>query len=219
MAGTVVILFTDIVGSTDLQSRLLGDDAFDVFRRAHFEILEREVAENGGEAVKRLGDGVMATFGGASDVVSAAVAMQRAVHAVVQGRDGALVSIRVGVSAGDASKEDDDWYGAPVVESAWLCAAAASGQVLVSEVVRLLVGSRGGHEFVAVGAAGPQGAPGPGRRHRRWCGRRRRRWRARRCPRRSWCRRASCRSRAGPTCSTTCTTRGSKHDPAGSGRC
>ncbi len=162
MAGTVVILFTDIVGSTDLQSRL-GDDAFDALRRAHFEILEREVAGNGGEVVKRLGDGVMATFGGASDAVSTAVAMQRAVHAVGQGRDGALVSIRVGVSAGDASKEDDDWYGAPVVESARLCVGGdvrpgpgeRGGATARGEPGRARV--RGG------GHAGPQGAPGPGR--------------------------------------------------------
>ena len=41
MAGTVVICFTDIVGSTELLSRL-GDDAFDDVRRGHFEALERQ---------------------------------------------------------------------------------------------------------------------------------------------------------------------------------
>ena len=160
MAGTVVVLFTDIVGSTDLLTRL-GDDAFDGFRRAHLDLLSREVAAHDGEVVKSLGDGIMATFGAASDAVTAAVAAQQAVHAATHGGAAGPVHIRIGVSAGDASKEGDDWFGAPVVESARLCAAAAPGQVLVSEVVRLLAGSRGGHEYAAVGALELKGLPDP----------------------------------------------------------
>jgi class 3 adenylate cyclase len=55
MAGTVVVVFTDIVGSTELSARL-GDDVF------------------------ATGDGVLAAFSGASDAVSAAVAVQRGVE-------------------------------------------------------------------------------------------------------------------------------------------
>jgi len=160
MAGTIVICFTDIVESTEMLTRL-GDDAFDDIRRRHFEALERQVEEHGGEVVKRLGDGLMTSFGSASDAVSAGVAMQRAVAAASRGpaRDG--VAVRVGISAGDATREDDDWYGAPVVEGARLCAAAAPGQILVSEVVRLLAGNRGGHEFRSVGALELKGLPEP----------------------------------------------------------
>jgi len=158
VAGTVVVLFTDIVGSTQLLSRL-GDDAFDGLRHAHFEMLEREVIAHDGEVVKGLGDGIMATFGGASDAVAAAVAIQRGVNASGRAPGDPRVSIRVGVSAGDAAREGDDWFGAPVVEGARLCAVAAPGQILVSEVVRLLAGSRGGHEFVSVGRLELKGLP------------------------------------------------------------
>ena len=82
MAGTVVICFTDIVGSTELLTRL-GDDRFDDLRRRHFDLLERQVEAHGGEVVKSLGDGLMLAFGSASDAVSAAVAMQRAIDAGV----------------------------------------------------------------------------------------------------------------------------------------
>jgi class 3 adenylate cyclase len=160
MAGTVVVLFTDMVGSTELLTRL-GDDAFDDLRRAHFEQLEREIRANAGEVVKRLGDGVMATFGSASDAVSAAVAIQQAVDAAGRGREGMPVSVRVGVAAGDATEEEGDWYGAPVIEGSRLCAAAAPQQVLVGEVVRLLAGTRGGHEYHTLGSLDLKGLPEP----------------------------------------------------------
>ena len=159
MAGTVVVLFTDIVGSTGLSARL-GDDVFDALRRAHFDILEREVGAHDGVVVKSTGDGVMATFGSASDAVSGAVAIQGAVAAARRSRPDGL-EIRIGASAGDAAEEAGDWYGTPVNEAARLCGAAASGQILVSEVVRLLAGTRGGHEFVPVGALELKGLPEP----------------------------------------------------------
>lgn len=159
MAGTVIICFTDIVDSTALQSRL-GDEAMDDVRRRHFEALERQVDAHGGEVVKNLGDGLMTAFGSASDAVSAGVAMQRAVHAASRSESEA-VAVRVGISAGDATQEDGDWFGTPVVESARLCSAAAPGQILVSEVVRLLSGSRGGHEFRSVGTLELKGLPEP----------------------------------------------------------
>lgn len=159
VAGTVVICFTDIVGSTELLTRL-GDDRFDDLRRRHFDLLERQVEAHGGEVVKSLGDGLMLAFGSASDAVSAAVAMQRAIDAASRGAAD-RVAMRVGISAGDATREGDDWFGVPVVEGSRLCAAAAPGQILVSEVVRLLSGSRGGHEFRSLGTLELKGIPEP----------------------------------------------------------
>lgn len=160
MTGTVVICFTDIVDSTKLSTHL-GDEVFDEVRRRHFEVLERQVDAHGGEVVKSLGDGLMTTFGSASDAVAAGVAMQRAVDAASRSGQHDAVVVRVGISAGDATSEDGDWFGAPVVEGARLCAAAAPGQILVSEVVRLLAGSRGGHEFRSVGTLELKGLPEP----------------------------------------------------------
>ncbi|MEO7428893.1 MAG: AAA family ATPase, partial [Acidimicrobiales bacterium] len=62
------------------------------------------------------------------------------------------MAIRIGISAGDVAWEDGDCFGTPVVEASRLCNAAESGAILVSEVVRLLAGSRGGHVFRPVGA-------------------------------------------------------------------
>ena len=160
MSGTVVICFTDIVESTALLSRL-GDNVFDELRRRHFAELSREVEALGGEVVKNLGDGLMVSFTSASDAVVAAVAMQRAVDAAGRRRESDQLAIRVGISAGDATFENGDWFGVPVVEGARLCAVAQAGQILVSEVVRLLAGTRGGHEYRPMGAMELKGLAHP----------------------------------------------------------
>ena len=77
MGRTVAVaLFTDLVGSTGLRGRL-GEQAVDELRRKHDRLLVRAVEANNGSVVKGLGDGMMATFAGASDAVAAAVAIKR----------------------------------------------------------------------------------------------------------------------------------------------
>ena len=137
---TVSVLFSDLVGSTELFATL-GDDAADAVRREHLDGLGEVVAEHDGRVVKSLGDGIMAVFDSAAAAVAAAVAMQ-ACAADLAARRSLTLSIRVGVTAGDASAEGDDWFGTPVVESSRLCATAAPGQVLASDLVRSLAGTR-----------------------------------------------------------------------------
>ena len=69
--------------------------------------------------------------------------------------------VRVGVSAGDVAEEDGDYHGTPVVEAARLCDVARGDQILASDVVRVLAGSRGGHQFVPVGALELKGLAEP----------------------------------------------------------
>src|SRR4249920_2265265 len=96
----VAILFTDVVGSTELSQRLSADAADDV-RRGHFAILRQAVAEAGGTEVKNLGDGLMVVVGSASAAMSCAVAMQQGVERDNRDRE-QLVGLRVTVVAFDA---------------------------------------------------------------------------------------------------------------------
>src|SRR5207244_176836 len=97
------------------------------------------VEAHGGRVVKGLGDGIMAAFAGASDAAAAAVAIQRGIDRLNRSGKASLpLAVRVGLSAGDVTFEDDDLHGTPVIEAARLCGAAAGGEVLLSEVVRLL---------------------------------------------------------------------------------
>jgi len=141
--GTLTILFTDVVGSTELRGRL-GDEATEELRRRHDQMLAQAVEANNGQVVKGLGDGVMATFTGASDAVAAAVAIQQAVDRLNRSvTTPSLVAVRVGLSAGDVTSEDGDVHGTPVIEASRLCGAAQGGEILAAEVVRVLAGSGG----------------------------------------------------------------------------
>ena len=155
----VAILFTDMVDSTALSSSLAADDA-DELRRGHFSILRQAIAEAGGVEVKNLGDGLMVVFGSASAGLACAVAMQQGVERDNRDRD-QLVGLRVGLSGGEVSKEDDDYFADPVIEAARLCARCESGQVLAADIVRLTAGRRSRHEYRPIGELTLKGLPDP----------------------------------------------------------
>ena len=155
----VALLFTDVVGSTEL-AQGLSPEAADEVRRGHFSILRQALAEVGGTEVKNLGDGLMVVFGSASAALSCAVAMQQGVERDNRAREHP-VGLRVGLSGGEVSREDDDYFGDPVIEAARLCATCESGQVLAADVVRLMAGRRSRHEYNPLGALALKGLPDP----------------------------------------------------------
>lgn len=156
---TVSVLFTDLVGSTEFSARV-GPETADEIRREYFGLLRAAFRGHGGVEVKSGGDGLMVVFGAAAEALAGAVAAQRAI-AVRNRRADEPLAMRVGVSAGDVELEEGDYFGMPVVEAARLCAVAAGGQILVSDLVRTLAGSRGGHDFGALGARSLKGVPDP----------------------------------------------------------
>ncbi len=96
----------------------------------------------------------MVSYTGAADALTGAATMQRAVERHNRRlADGQTIAMRIGISAGDASFEDGDWFGTPVVEAARLCAAAAGGQILANDLVRALAGSRTDLELRSLGVA------------------------------------------------------------------
>ncbi|HEY8217938.1 MAG TPA: adenylate/guanylate cyclase domain-containing protein, partial [Acidimicrobiia bacterium] len=150
-SGTATILFTDLVGFTEMRTRL-GDAAADDVRRTHDQLLGSAVDEHGGTLVKSLGDGILATFGAAADAVAAATAMQRAIERTNRRVDDARrLAVRVGLSAGDVSLEEGDVHGTPVVTASRLCDRAVGGQILVDDLVRGLARGRTEHSFRLVG--------------------------------------------------------------------
>lgn len=159
--STATVVFTDLVGSTELRSRL-GEDAAEELRRNHDRLIGGAVGANRGRLVKNLGDGVMATFTGASDALAAAVAIQQALERHNRsGSNRVPLEVRIGVSAGDVAFEDGDCFGTPVIEAARLCATAGGGKILVTDVVRVLAGTAGGHQFGPLGALELKGLSAP----------------------------------------------------------
>src|SRR5438309_2804789 len=113
--STAIVVFTDLVGSTELRSRL-GEDAAEELRRNHDRLIGGAVEGNRGRLVKSLGDGVMATFTGASDAIAAAVAIQQALDRHNwSGSSDVPLEVRIGVSAGDVAFDEADCFGTPVI--------------------------------------------------------------------------------------------------------
>ncbi len=157
---TLSVLFTDLVGSTELRSRL-GEDVAEVVRRAHDALITDVVEGNGGRVVKGLGDGFLATFGSAARAVAAAVAIQQGFDAQRFVEPHVELPIRIGISLGDVTIEAGDVFGTTVVEASRLCAAANGGQILATAVVATLARGRGGHTFTDVGTLTLKGLPDP----------------------------------------------------------
>src|SRR5687768_8663093 len=89
--AVVTLLFTDLVGSTELLSRTGDEQAQRIFR-AHHDLLSEAAAAHGGQEVKWLGDGLMVAFASAAGALRAAIAMQQSSRRPVEGE---RLSIRV----------------------------------------------------------------------------------------------------------------------------
>ncbi len=74
---------------------------------------------------------------------------------------GSRSGLRIGINAGEVVAAENDYFGTPVVLAKRLCDRADPGQTLVSEVVRSLVGSRGGHRFLDHGTLSLKGFSDP----------------------------------------------------------
>jgi class 3 adenylate cyclase len=115
---TVSVLMTDLVGSTAMADRL-GPAAAEELRTEHFALLRGALERSGGREVKNLGDGLMVVFDSAAQSLACAVQMQQAVEARNR-RSEEKLGVRIGVSLGDTTVEDGDYFGEPVVEAARL---------------------------------------------------------------------------------------------------
>jgi class 3 adenylate cyclase/tetratricopeptide (TPR) repeat protein len=155
----VAVLMTDLEGSTAMAQRL-GPVAAEEVRVEHFALLRGALERTGGREVKSLGDGLMVVFDGAAQSLACAAQMQQAVEARNRRAEEKL-GVRIGVSLGDATFDDGDYYGDAVVEAARLCDRASGGQVIVTDVVYRLGGSRDGHAFESLGGLELKGIAEP----------------------------------------------------------
>ena len=149
-SGTVTLLFTDLVGSTELLAKL-GEDGAERLRRDHFGLLRDVALGHAGQEVKSLGDGLMVAFGSSVDAAGCAIGIQQAVAGYNRRTGSDLMRVRVGLNVGEPSRDEDDYFGTPVVIAKRLCDRAEGGQILASELVRMLIGGRGGFTFRPVG--------------------------------------------------------------------
>ena len=143
------ILFTDIVGSTDLAARMGDRDWREILDR-HDAMVRRQLDRFDGREIKTTGDGFLITFSGPTPAVRCAKAI----------RDGAAqlgISVRAGVHTGEVELRGEDIGGIAVHVAQRVASLAGSDEVCTSGTVKDLVfGSgisfedRGEHELKGV---------------------------------------------------------------------
>jgi adenylate cyclase len=136
--GSVVIMFTDIEGSTALMEAL-GEERWLELVRWHNDVVVEQTAVFGGSVVKGQGDGFMLAFPASGSAAACAMGLQRALK---DGWEGVPVPTRMGMHCGSAKAEAGDFFGRAVVIAARIAGAAVGGQILVSmEVQERLIGT------------------------------------------------------------------------------
>jgi class 3 adenylate cyclase len=150
--ATLTLLFVDQVGST-AQLDALGDAVTAEIRTWLLAELRGAVRANGGREVELTGDGLFASFPSATDAVTSAVAMQRAVRSANAGRDEPRrVGLRIGVHTGEPTVHDDGrLFGLSVVAARRLCDLAGADEIYVSSVTRALAAPTRAHTFEPLG--------------------------------------------------------------------
>lgn len=138
--GTHTILFTDVVGHTEMMQRL-GDEAGRELLREHERITREVLRGHGGTEVKTMGDGFMARFGSATRALECAIALQRAFASHNESSE-EPIRVRVGLNAGEPIAEDEDLFGASVILASRIAAQAEAEEVLTSDTVRGLVAGK-----------------------------------------------------------------------------
>ena len=130
------VLVADVVGFSAQMER---DDAGTLarLRAMRGEVIDREIAANGGRIVKTTGDGLLVEFGSADASLRCAIAIQRALgdrNALLPTDD--RLDLRIGINLGDVIADGDDIFGDGVNVAARLESLAPAGGICVSQAVR-----------------------------------------------------------------------------------
>lgn len=144
------VLFTDIVGSTEVAATL-GDRAWRDLLERHHATVRALLGRFRGVEVGTAGDGFVATFDGPARAVRCALAITDAVRSLG-------IEVRAGAHTGEVSTIDGTIGGMAVHVGARVASMAGSSEVLVSSTVKdLTVGS--GLRFDDVGEHELKGVP------------------------------------------------------------
>ena len=154
-----IILFSDLVGSTELMQSV-GDESAQHLFAEHHRLLKEAVQATGGDELQWMGDGLMVAFSSTADAVRCAVAMQRAAR---QQLGEHRLQLRVGLNAGETLQQDagSGHFGTPVVIAKRLCDLAEAGQILCTSTVAGLLTGRAAFAFRDLGATELKGIAAP----------------------------------------------------------
>lgn len=151
------VMFTDIVDSTGMTSRL-GDVRGVEMVRAHDSIVRRSLKDAGGCEVKHTGDGIMASFNDADSAVACGCSIQKSLD-TFNSSNAERLQVRIGIHAGEPIEESNDLFGVTVQTAARVCHEADGGSVVISAVVRGALNKD--LNIIDLGARSLKGIPDP----------------------------------------------------------
>ena len=153
--GVRSVMFTDIVGSTELAQRMGDHVAFELVTQ-HDLIVRGSVNAGMGRVIKHTGDGIMAVFVSPVQAVKTACRIQAEVTSLARAEGQPRFQVRIGVAAGEPIERDNDFFGSTVNLAARLCNSANPGSVLVTNgVAELCLGK--GMQFAQLQSAALKG--------------------------------------------------------------
>ena len=129
------VMFTDIVDST-ARAAALGDRRWSELLEGHHDLVREQLRRFGGQEVKTIGDGFLATFDGPARGIRCALA-------TVDAAREAGVSLRAGLHTGECERRGGDISGIAVHTGARVAALAGADEVLVSRTMKDLVAGSG----------------------------------------------------------------------------
>ena len=128
----VVILFADVVGSTQLYDKF-GDTKASETVAYCLDVMKDATHQFDGTVIKTIGDEVMSTFPTADDAMAAAAQMQARLSADPGDDDDHIpVSIRIGCHWGPVVQEQNDIFGAAVHTANRMTSQAKAKQIVMS---------------------------------------------------------------------------------------
>jgi adenylate cyclase len=136
----MAVMFTDLVGFSSWALKAGDEPALALLREVGARV-ESVIVGHEGRIVKRLGDGVMATFLSPQAAVDAALDAQAEVEEIEI--DGYRPSMRAGVHWGSPRKLGGDYLGVDVNIAARVGDAAKPGQILVSDALLARIDATG----------------------------------------------------------------------------
>ena len=139
-------MFSDIEGFTAITEQLGDRRAMDILRE-HNGIIRQRIASSGGHEIKAQGDGFMVAFGGASSALQCAVGIQCDFAVRNRSKPDLPVHVRLGLHAGEAIRDGNDFLGGAVILAARIAQQAKGGEILVSSVLKDLCDLSGEFRF------------------------------------------------------------------------
>lgn len=140
----ITVVFTDIVGSTDM-TQTLGDQGAQNVVRTHNTIVREALQQHSGKEIKHTGDGIMASFASGSEAIRATIDIQKDILEHIKEDPEFPLKVRIGLNTGELIMEENDLFGTTVQLSARICDKADAGEIFVSGATKAIC--QGSNEF------------------------------------------------------------------------